>query len=182
MRTNFGCAQCRLAKPGPFFFRDDEESQQLTSDLVAFYCYHVDSIIYLVSIPILAMFTLVTEYTNYLLYWCFIRYKEALHWWMSTSIKARGVFEGTIIQQIRVYLGSTVVAYWYVYNKVYQQYSTVGGNRVCPAAARLWVKSMGKGQRGFPKRHQLDLLQELFSHLSFLSRLFNPSLHVTSFC
>ena len=122
---------------------------------MAFYCYHVDSIIYLVSIPILAMFTLVTEYTNYLLYWCFIRYKEALHWWMSTSIKARGVFEGTIIQQIRVYLGSTVVAYWYVYNKVYQKYSTVGGNRVCPAAARLWVKSMGKGQRGFPKRHQL---------------------------
>ena len=30
---------------------------------------------------------------------------------MSTSIKAIGVFEGTIIQQIRVYLGSTVVAY-----------------------------------------------------------------------
>ena len=47
------------------------------SDLVAFYCYHVDSIIYLVSIPILAMFTLVTEYTNYLLHRCFIRYKEA---------------------------------------------------------------------------------------------------------
>ena len=50
------------------FFRDDAESQQLMSDLVAFYCYHDDSIIYLVSIPILAMFTLVTEYTNYLSY------------------------------------------------------------------------------------------------------------------
>ena len=36
--------------------------------------------------------------------------------------------------------------------------------------------------RGFPKRHQLDLLQELFSHLSFLSRFFDPSLLVTSFC
>ena len=67
---------------------------------------------------------------------------------MSTSIKAIGVFEGTIIHQIRVYLGSTVLAYGYVYNKVYQCYSTVEGNRVCPAAARLWVKSMGKGQGG----------------------------------
>ena len=78
--------------------------------------------------------------------------------------------------------GYTLAAHGYVYNKVYQQYSTVGGNRVCPAAARLWVKSMGKGQRGFPKRHQLDLLQELFSHLSFLSRFLDSSLLVTSIC
>ena len=35
-----------------------------------------------------------------------------------------------------------------LYNKVYQCYSTIGGNKVCPAAARLWVKSMGKGQGG----------------------------------
>ena len=41
-------------------------------------CHPIDQIIYLVSIPYLAMFTLVKEYTNYLLSACFIEHWDNL--------------------------------------------------------------------------------------------------------